>query len=417
MDRTPFVACLGSGPALYLKCDITYGLRAGGSLGHIGNVVRGLEQAGLEPIIAAVDRPATIAESAPMIVLDPGPTQWLHSERTMLAFNRAIVQQVARAWSREPPRFVYQRHALGAYAGLMIARRFGVPLVLEYNGPETWVARHWGAGLKDEQLLTTCENVVLRRADLVVTVSDVLTRELLERGLDAKRIVTVPNGVDLDLFHPGRDVARLRRSLALEGKTVIGFIGTFGPWHGVEILVQAFASVLRAAPDLRSMVRLLLVGEGSRSAAVRQLVRQLELHEVVTSVGLVPQSHGPDYVALFDIAVAPTVPNPDATPFFGSPTKIFEYMGAGRAIVASALGQVREVLRDGETALLVPGGQPEALGNALLRLIRDGNLRARLGQEARREAERSHGYVARAALLLRAIKGLGEIDARVDRTG
>lgn len=403
LDRAQPPTRAGSGPPLYLRCDIAYGLRAGGSLGHVGGVVQGLAQAGLEPIFASVDRPTTVPESVPTIMLDPGPPQWLHSEQTMLAFNQAVVQQVAQAWLHEPPRFVYQRHALGTYAGLMVARRFGVPLVLEYNGSETWVAKHWGQGLKHGRLLTACENLVLRRADLVVTVSDVLKEELLARGIHAERIVTIPNGVDLDVFHPARDVAGLRKSLALDGMAVVGFIGTFGPWHGVEVLVQAFASALRSAPELRAGTRLLLVGEGSRSAAVRELVLRLDLHDVVVFAGLVPQSSGPDYVRLFDVAVAPTVPNPDGTPFFGSPTKIFEYMAAGRAIVASALGQVGDVLRDEETALLVPGGKPIELSNALLRLLRDGSLRTRLGMKARSEAERHHSFAARTATLLEAI--------------
>jgi len=411
LDKPAAPPTAGSGPPLYLRCDICYGLQAGGSLGHIGGVVGGLAKAGLMPVFASVQRPSTVPAHVPMIQLDPGPPKWLHSEQTLLTFNRAIVGQIARKWQHGPPRFVYQRHALGTYAGLMAARRYGVPFVVEYNGPETWVARHWGNGLKHDALLTMCEEIVLRRADLVVSVSDVLTRDLQARGMDAARLVTIPNGVDLEVYRPNRDVTALRASLALGETTVVGFIGTFGPWHGVEVLVNALAIAIEAEPELRATTRLLLIGDGSRSAAVRDLVFRFGLHEITRFTGLVPQAAGPDYIALLDIAVAPTVPNADGTPFFGSPTKIFEYMASGRAIVASALGQVAELLRDGETALLVPGGDPHALAAALRRLLNDPKLRLRLGAAARREAELNHGHSARTAQLLQALEHLTPMNA------
>ncbi len=394
----------GSGPPLYLRCDIAYGLKAGGSLGHIGGVVNGLSAVGLRPILASVERPSTVPQTVPMIQLDPGPPRWVHAEQALLAFNLRIIGQVQRAWQGATPRFIYQRHALGAYAGLALARRFGVPLVLEYNGPEVWVAQHWGSGLKKPHLFKACEDAALRRASLIVTVSDVLSRDLASRGIEAHRLVTIPNGVDLDLFRPDRDVRALRTSLGLDQKTVIGFIGTFGPWHGAEVLVQAFAQMLADVPDLRPSTRLLLVGDGVRRAAVRALVERLGLTDVVVPIGLVPQTAGPDYIALFDIAVAPTVPNSDGTTFFGSPTKLFEYMASGRAIVASDLGQVGDVLTNENTALLVPGGVADALALALTQLVRDPDLRCRLGAAARREAEHCHSHHARTAQLLRMLE-------------
>lgn len=402
VDRPRF----GAGPPLYLRCDISYGLRAGGSLGHIGGVIEGLSRAGMTPVFASVERLPTVPPCVPLLELSPGPPRWPRTEQTLLAFNASVVRQAKAQLQGRMPRFIYQRHALGAYAGLALARHFRVPLVLEYNGPETWVARHWGTGLQEPALLKRCEDVVLRRADLIITVSDVLRRELLGRGVPAARIEVIPNGVNIERFHPNRSVDALRRSLGLEAKTVVGFIGTFGPWHGVEVLVQAFARVLRRLPAMRDTLRLLLVGHGSRARAVTELIEHEGIGANVVMTGTVAQSAGPDYIALFDIAVAPTVPNPDGTPFFGSPTKLFEYMAAGKPIVASGLGQVAEVLRDGENGLLVAGGDIDALAQALIALVRDADLRSRLGGAARRDAERAHSDAARAEQLLQALQRL-----------
>lgn len=399
------MTAFGSGPPLYLRCEIAYGIEAGGALGHTAGVINGLTGAGLQPVLAAVERPRSLG-GIPFLALQPGTPRWVHAEQTQLAFNRTIVRQVESAWRGPPPRFVYQRHALGCYAGLLLARRLGVPLVLEYNGPETWVARHWGGGLRYATLLRRCEDVVTRHADLVVTVSEVLAEELQTRGVPASRIETIPNGVDPSRFRPDRDVRCLREELGLQGMVVVGFIGTFGPWHGTEVLAAAFHRLLTRAPHWRQRVRLVFVGDGVRRSSVQALVDSLGIADCTLFTGSVPQERGPDFVALFDVAVAPTVPNPDGTEFFGSPTKLFEYMAAGRAIVASALGQVGRLLRDGETALLVPGGDPDTLAAALLRLIEDPALRARLGAGARQEAELRHSQAARTRQLLDALERL-----------
>ena len=195
--------------------------------------------------------------------------------------------------------------------------------------------------------------------------------------------------MDPTRYAPDVDGSDVRRRYGLENAVVVGFIGTFGPWHGAEKLVEAAARLLTDPsldPGVRQRLRFLLIGDGVRMPEIRTLVTRLGIEDAVHLTGLVPQDEGPAHLAACDILAAPHVGNPDDTPFFGSPTKIFEYMAMGRAIVASDLGQIGEVLEDGTTALLVPPGDVVALARAIIQLAGDEPLRRRLGAAARERA-------------------------------
>ncbi|MCA0319480.1 MAG: glycosyltransferase [Proteobacteria bacterium] len=394
---------VGTGPPLYLRTDLWYGLLAGGSVGHTAGVIKGLAAGGQAPVLAAPERVPTVPDDIAMLRLQPRERTWPVSDWQLLEFNLDGHDQVLAGWQGPPPRFVYHRHALYSFAGLALARHWGVPLVLEYNGPEVWVADHWGRPLAERSLAEAAERAALRGATLVAVVSEALRDDLVATGLDPARIAVVPNAVDTALYRPDIAAAELRARLGLGDRLVIGFIGTFGPWHGVELLVEAFARLLAADLLARDRLALVLVGDGARMAAVQAATTRHGLQGSVVTAGLVPQEAGPAHLACFDIAVAPTVANPDGSAFFGSPTKLFEYLAMGRPVVASAIGQVTDIVSDGETGLLVPPGDADALARALARLAGDPALRETLGTAARAEALARHGHEARAAALLAAL--------------
>jgi len=179
----------------------------------------------------------------------------------------------------------------------------------------------------------------------------------------------------------------------------VGFVGTFGPWHGVERLADAIKTIPASVP-----VRFLLVGSGSLHAEVE---KQLETEGGrVIFTGSVGHDRVPALLDACDILVAPHVPLADGSEFFGSPTKVFEYMAMGKAIVASRLGQIGEVLVDRETALLVQSGNVEELAAAIVKLIESEELRKRLGARAREVAEKEHTWMHNAQRVLDAYKTL-----------
>ncbi|HXD75369.1 MAG TPA: glycosyltransferase family 4 protein, partial [Vicinamibacterales bacterium] len=379
-------------PPLFLRSDFSFGVRAGGSVGHIAGVVNELRRFAGAPVLVTTDRIATVDPSVEQHVVSPPEAFWNFRELPSFVLNDALERQTRYSLHGRVPAFIYQRYSVNNFTGVKLSQALGVPLVIEYNGSEVWMARHWGRPLKYERLSERIERLNLTAADLVVVVSRAMRDEIAARGIDVSRVLVNPNGVDADRYSPAIDGAAVRAKYGLAGKTVIGFIGTFGPWHGAEALARAYVSLRASNPAATQNARLLMIGEGARLDAVRQILTEGRAMEQTTFTGLVAQAEGPAYLAACDVLVSPHVPNPDGTPFFGSPTKLFEYMAMGKGIVASRLDQIGEVLEDGQTALLVPPGDVDALASAIARLVQDRTLRECLGADARRVALERHTW-------------------------
>jgi glycosyltransferase involved in cell wall biosynthesis len=312
---------------------------------------------------------------------------------------------LVRAAASEAVDFVYQRYDLGAFAGLEVASRLDVPFVLEFNGSEIWTAREWGRGApRFAQTLSALEQRELGEASLVVVVSDALREQLVEAGIDPERILVNPNGVDVDRLAGFRErtPAEWRKDLGQPEAPTVGFVGSFGLWHGVLLLPRIIEVVSHEQPDCRWI----LVGGGLLYDQVLGEIESRGLSERVFMTGVVPHDRALTYLAACDVCVSPHVPNPDGSRFFGSPTKLFEYMGLGKPIVASALEQIGEVLEDGRTGLLSPPGDVQAAAAVVVRLLGDEQLRMALGAAALEEAKANHSWKAHARRILDAVAGL-----------
>ena len=365
---------------LYLNSNLWFGLAAGGSVAHVAGVVNGFAHRGFEvdlfapgnaPMIGADVRTHSFSAPTPLALLQ---------EANVQRFQRLVLRDIAR-YGRPQYAFLYQRNSIGSYAGAVAARRFKTPFVLEYNGSEVWTAKRWGSGLRYEEEALLAEEASLRHAAIVVTVSDVLRDELLERGIPAERIVMYPNGVDPDLYRPtlldADERDRLRGHLEIPADAlVVGFIGTFGQWHGVDVLARAIVQLVEEDTARVESLRLrfLLVGDGLKMPEVEAALSGSRAEPYVTLAGLVPQEEGGRYLAAADILVSPHVPNPDGTRFFGSPTKLFEYMATGRAIIASSLEQIGEILSPALRTGALPDGSPGTGARELAVLTTPGDV-------------------------------------------
>jgi glycosyltransferase involved in cell wall biosynthesis len=370
---------------VYLRTDLEYGISAGGSISHISGVFNNLDQTGVNPILLSTDIIPGIRSDLLSLPIQPDNDFQDYPELSEINFTPSMVSQIENLLTDTNASFLYQRYSAYNYSGTQLARRLNIPLILEYNGSEIWVRQNWSKGLKHKKLAEQIELLNLNYADVVVVVSRALKDELLSRGIESDKILTNPNGVDPNLYSSQLDGSSLRSCFDLNDKIVLGFIGTFGPWHGAEILTRAYGLLLKKYPEYKKTTRLFMIGDGKTMPLVRAEIKNLNIDANVILTGTVPQEEGSRYLAACDILVSPHVPNTDGTPFFGSPTKLFEYMAMSKGIIASDLDQIGEVLEHDHTAWLVKPGDAETLMLGLKTMIDNPETSKRLGEAARRE--------------------------------
>ncbi|MBD3336908.1 MAG: glycosyltransferase [Candidatus Eisenbacteria bacterium] len=292
----------------------------------------------------------------------------------------------ARAWH---PDIVYERYALNAVAGGWLARRLGVPHILEVNAPLAEEEARFRQ-LRLGRLTRWMERMILRRADRVVVVSERLKEHALCLGVASERILVLPNGVDPELFHPRRSGSAVRERLGINGRFVVGFSGTLKPWHGLHHLLHAAAALEHnTRPDL------LVVGDGPGRNDLEQLAQELGLAGRVHFTGAVGHDEVGDYLAACDVLAAPYGPMDD---FWFSPLKVVEYLALGRPVIASAIGQLEETLAGHPGVRLLPPGNEPAWTRTLEIMVRQPQLVAQMSAAAASAPLWTWDHVARRIL-------------------
>jgi glycosyltransferase involved in cell wall biosynthesis len=349
---------------------------------HVEQLVAALRQAGHEVLVVGPGfyRAADFGGESRAIAWVRRRLPAALGELAELGYNIPAWLRLGRAARAFRPEVIYERYNLYYLAGVWLARRLRVPLYLEVNAPVADERARYG-GLAMPGLARRLERWTWRAATRVVAVTGVLKGIIAAAGVPPDRIEVVPNGVDLGAFDglPGRP--------AEPDPVVLGFVGFVRDWHGLDEVIAAMAKD-RSAPR----VELVVVGDGPARPALERQAAEAGVADRVRFTGLAPHAAVPGLVAGFDIALQPRAVA------YASPLKIFDYMAAGRAIVAPDQANIRELLTDGVTALLFAPERPEAMWRAVRKLARDPTLRARLGAAARAElARRCYTWEANAA--------------------
>lgn len=257
--------------------------------------------------------------------------------------------------------------ALNGMAAIGAARRHGLPVVYECRA--FWEDAAVDHGTSSEgglryRLTRALETRVFRKAQAVTTICEGLRSDIVSRGIEPGKVTVIPNAVDIDSFTFGAepDVA-LRSSLHLNGKTVLGFIGSFYAYEGLLLLLDSLPEILRRHPD----VVLLLVGGGPDNDKIQARIAELNLAGAVICTGRVPHNEVQSYYSLVDIFAYPRLPM--RLTDLVTPLKPLEAMAQGKLVLASDVGGHKELIRNGENGFLFEAGSAVALADTVSRLL------------------------------------------------
>jgi glycosyltransferase involved in cell wall biosynthesis len=353
----------------------------------------GQRAAGLDAVaVTALDFPAVVGVTGAPAEEDVQGIRHLRLQRDVVPNNQpwdAYLDDWATALApilaQERPEIVHvhsgSRGYEAALVGLAVARATGLPLVYEVRGffESLWTSdTAWAEQSEVFRRRFDTETRCMLAADAVVTLSESMRSEIVDRGVPADRVHVVPNGVETDTFVPTpRDLEIVKR-LGLEGRYVFGYVSNLDHYReGHELLVEA-AVRLR---DRGVPATALIVGDGSRRETLEALVDELGARDVVVFTGKVPHDQVLDHYALYDVFVIPRVDERAAR--LVTPLKPFEAMAAGIPLVTSDLEALREVTGDGQRGRYFRTGDASSLTDVLADLYEAPEERSRLAAAAR----------------------------------
>ena len=293
---------------------------------------------------------------------------------------------------------------LNAVAALRVGRQLGIPVVYEIRAfwedaaVDHGTSREWGLRYR---LTRALETWALKRVDAAFTICEGLRAEIVGRGIPASKVTVIPNAVNIEDFSTDgtRDEA-LAVELGIAGKPVLGFIGSFYAYEGLDVLLQALPEMLKVNPD----VRVLLVGGGPQDAALKEQARQLGVADKVIFTGRVPHDQVQRYYNLVDILVYPRLKM--RLTDLVTPLKPLECMAQGRLLVASDVGGHKELIEDGKTGVLFAAGDAKQLAAKVLALLSEPQRWPALRAAGRTFVEQERNWRASVARYQAVYRGL-----------
>ena len=340
---------------------------------HIEEMIGALRAQGHEVIIVAPPSAETESfgsDAGAVALLKRWLPKWFY-ELMELSYSLVAYRRLARAVRQHHPDCIYERYNLFLPAGIWLARKYKLPLLLEINAPILEERSRYD-GLSLTRLARWSQSYAWRNADVALPVTRVLGDIVASYGVPEERIVVIPNGINGERFGGIPDVAAAKLALGLEGNLVLGFTGFVRDWHGLDKVIDLIAN---DPPEARR--HLLVVGDGPARAALEQQADKLGIANRVTFTGIVARDDVARYVAAFDIALQPAVVA------YASPLKLFEYLALGKAIVGPAQPNIEEILAQDHNAVLFDPGSTASLAAAVDRLCTDRVLREKVAANAR----------------------------------
>ena len=303
-----------------------------------------------------------------------------------VAQRKLLKIKVNKGWS-----FIYERYAFFMWAGVTVAKKMKIPFILEVNYTTyTQLVRKRSRILLP--IARMIEKNVFMNADVIFVVSSFLKEHLIELGIAENKIHLTPNAVDEEIFDSAPDTADLKKELKLKNKKVIGYVGGFYHWHGLDLLLKAVKKIEEKVPDLC----LLLVGDGPMKEQLKGIAKELSLATSLVFPEIVEYKKLPHYVNVMDICVLPDSNN------YGSPVKIFEYMAMGKPVISPHLGPLCDVIKDGENGILFNPRDIGALAASIKKLLTNVELYNYISFRAKLDIFNNHLWKHNAAKIIQA---------------
>ena len=342
---------------------------------HISELIGALRKLGHDVLVvapAAMEN-AKFGDDAGLVALLKRYVPRFVYELMEFGYSLLAYLRLRRAVLAFRPDCLYERYSLFLPSGVWIKKAFGLPMLLEVNGPLYEERQQHEGGIALWRLALWTQRYAWRGADFVLPVTSVLADMVVAAGVPKERVTVIPNGIDPERFgNNSLSTPAAKAKLGLGDRLVLGFTGFVREWHGLDRVVDLVAE------RIDSGLHLLIVGDGPARESLQARARERGIVDRVTVTGVVDRDRVPDCVAAFDVALQPAVV-PHA-----SPLKLFEYLAMGRAIVAPATPNITEILTDGENAVLFDPASPDGMRRGLEKVLNDGDLRRRIADGAKR---------------------------------
>lgn len=285
-----------------------------------------------------------------------------------LRLIRALANRLQQVVDEVRPDIIHAHSpVLNALPALQVGRRNGIPVVYEIRAFWEDAAVDHGStreGSLRYRATRALETHAIRRAGHVFTICEGLRADIVARGIPASKVTVIPNAVDVEGFQLAQPAdPALKARWGLQGRTVLGFIGSFYAYEGLDLLVSAMPQLVQQRPDLC----LLLVGGGPQEAALKAQVQLLGLTDRVVFTGRVPHAEVNRYYDLIDLLAYPR--HSMRLTELVTPLKPLEAMAQGHLFVASDVGGHKELIRHGETGWLFTADDREALAGAVIDML------------------------------------------------
>lgn len=312
-----------------------------------------------------------------------------------IAYSFMAFKSLKAALRQKKYGLLYERYAIFNWAGVISAKKYNTPFILEIN-----YTSHTPLYRKRSRLLKPLahwmDKIIFAKADGFVAVSTYLKNHLIDLGVQESKIIVLPNAADPDIFIPLSPTPDIQNRYNLNRKKVIGFVGGFYPWHGLDFLLDCFHEVKKEIPQ----AHLLLIGDGPAKETLKAEAARRNLESDISFLGAIAHQELPKLIACFDVAVMP-----DSNEY-GSPMKIYEYMSMGKPVIAPRLGPLEDGITNRREGIIFKQRDKNELVAALKELLNNDQLREQMSKAARENIVNNHSWKKNAEKIIILYQGI-----------